>query len=254
MKRMFLAVFLAAMLSGCGFEIVDVGYRGVMVRFGEIIGEPLPEGMYFYNPFTTSIYELDVREKKLEGKTMAFTRDVQQVMVTYALNFRPDEKAIHLLYKEVGVKWADLLLPQVVEGNLKNAIGQWDAVHLVENRNKAVRASELAIADVAKTRKIIVTRFEVINLDFHDDFEKATEAKVTAQQMAERAKNETVRIQEEANQLVISAKAEAESIKIRTQALERSPALIQYEAVQKWDGKLPQYMLGSGTLPFINVK
>jgi regulator of protease activity HflC (stomatin/prohibitin superfamily) len=185
---------------------------------------------------------------------MAFTRDVQQVVVTYALNYRPDEKAIHMLFKEVGINWDKLLLPQVVEGNLKNAIGQWDAVHLVENRNKAVRASELAISEVAKTRRIIVTRFEVTNLDFHDEFEKATEAKVTAQQLAERSKNETVRIQEEARQKVISAQAEAESIRIRTQALEKSPALIQYEAVHKWDGKLPVNMFGNSPLPFIQVK
>lgn len=249
-----LAALSGAFLSGCGFEIVDTGHRGVKVVLGEVVGDPLPEGLYFYNPFTSTIRELDVREKKMEGKTTAFTRDVQQVVVSYALNYKPDDKVIHLLFKEVGPDWDHKLLPQVVEGNLKNAIGQWDAVHLVENRNKAVRASEAAIQEAAATRRILVTRLEVTNLDFHDEFEKATEAKAKAAQDAERAKNETVRIQEEARQKVIAAQAEAESIRIRTKALETSPALIQYEAVQKWDGKLPQYMLGEKSLPFINIK
>jgi regulator of protease activity HflC (stomatin/prohibitin superfamily) len=254
---LILAVLGAAsglFLSGCGFEIVDTGHRGVKVVLGEVVGEPLPEGLYFYNPFTSTIREMDVREKKMEGKTTAFTRDVQQVVVSYALNYKPDAAVIHLLFKEVGADWDQKLLPQVVEGNLKNAIGQWDAVHLVENRNKAVRASETAIQEAAATRRILVTRLEVTNLDFHDEFEKATEAKAKAAQDAERAKNETVRIQEEARQKVIAAQAEAESIRIRTKALETSPALIQYEAVQKWDGKLPQYMLGEKSLPFINIK
>jgi regulator of protease activity HflC (stomatin/prohibitin superfamily) len=251
---LLVAILAGLILSGCGFEIVDTGHRGVKIVLGEVVGEPLPEGLYFYNPFTTSIRELDVREKKMEGKTTAFTRDVQQVIVSYALNYKPDAAVIHLLFKEVGADWDQKFLPQVVEGNLKNAIGQWDAVHLVENRNKAVRASETAIQEVALTRRIVVTRLEVTNLDFHDEFEKATEAKAKAAQDAERAKNETVRIQEEAKQKVIAAQAEAESIRIRTKALETSPALIQYEAVHKWDGKLPQYMLGDKSLPFINIK
>ena len=33
--------------SGCGFEIVDTGYRGVETRFGEVVGEALPEGIHF---------------------------------------------------------------------------------------------------------------------------------------------------------------------------------------------------------------
>ena len=39
---------------------------------------------------------------------------------------------------------------------------------------------------------------------------------------------------------------------IRAQALSQNKSLVQYEAVQKWDGKMPQYMLGN-SVPFINV-
>lgn len=253
MTRWYMLVVLAVALSGCGFETVDVGHRGLKISFGEIIGEPLPEGLYFYNPFTTSIKEMDVREQKLEGKTIAFTRDVQQVVITYALNYRPDAFLIGKTFKEVGKDYARILLPQVVEGNMKASIAQWDALHLVENREKATRAAEKAIREVAAPR-IIITRLEMANLDFHDEFEKATEAKVRAQQDAERAKNETVKIQEEANQTIIAAKAEAESMRIRSSALQQNPGLVQYEAVHKWDGKLPQYMMGGQTLPFIQLK
>jgi hypothetical protein len=39
---------------------------------------------------------------------------------------------------------------------------------------------------------------------------------------------------------------------IRSEALSKNKGLVEYEAVQKWDGKLPQYMLGGAT-PFINI-
>ena len=75
---------------------------------------------------------------------------------------------------------------------------------------------------------------------------------VTAEQEALKAKNKTVQVEEEAKQKVIAAQAEAKSMAIRAQALSQNKSLVQYEAVQKWDGKMPQYMLGN-SVPFINV-
>ena len=39
---------------------------------------------------------------------------------------------------------------------------------------------------------------------------------------------------------------------IRANALTQNKALVEYEAVQKWDGHLPQYMMGN-TVPFMNI-
>ena len=39
---------------------------------------------------------------------------------------------------------------------------------------------------------------------------------------------------------------------IRANALSKNKALVEYEAVQKWNGKLPEYMLGD-TVPFLNL-
>ena len=51
----------------------------------------------------------------------------------------------------------------------------------------------------------------------------------------------------------MSAQAEAESMRIRSQALSQNKSLVEYEAVQKWDGKLPVNMYGSAPIPFINL-
>ena len=39
---------------------------------------------------------------------------------------------------------------------------------------------------------------------------------------------------------------------IRANALAQNKALVEYEAVQKWNGKLPIYMMGNA-IPFINL-
>ena len=89
-------------------------------------------------------------------------------------------------------------------------------------------------------------------INYSDVFERAIESKVTAEQEALKAKNKTVQVQEEAKQKVIAAEAEAKSMAIRAKALSQNKSLVQYEAVQKWDGKMPQYMMGN-SVPFINV-
>lgn len=249
-----MVILMAFVLSGCGFEIVDTGHRGIETRFGEVIPGALVEGFYWYNPFTSNIIEMDVREQKWSSHTEASTKDVQSVTVAFVVNYHPIADQVDKLYQEVGTDWADKLLGQIVVGELKNAISHYAAVNLIEHRAEAVREAETGISNSVKSRRLEVTRFEIVDFQFTKEFGAAVEAKVTAAQNAERAKNDTVRISEEAQQRIIKAKAEAESIRIRTDALAKSPALIQYEAVQKWDGKLPQYMLGGNTTPFINLK
>ncbi|KAA5955282.1 SPFH/Band 7/PHB domain protein [Pantoea sp. VH_16] len=50
------------------------------------------------------------------------------------------------------------------------------------------------------------------------------------------------------------ARAEAESIKIRGDALRQNPEVMQLEAINKWNGTLPQYMTSGTSTPFIQVK
>ena len=99
---------------------------------------------------------------------------------------------------------------------------------------------------------ISVTDFQITAINYSDVFERAIESKVTAEQEALKAKNKTVQIEEEAKQKVIAAEAEAKSMAIRAQALSQNKSLVEYEAVQKWNGEMPQYMMGN-SVPFINL-
>jgi len=91
-SNLFLAMFCVLFLVGCGVEVVDTGHRGVKTRFGKVIGDSLPEGLYFYNPITTTISEMDTRVQKWSAKTEAYTNDVQQVEVSFTVNFALERK------------------------------------------------------------------------------------------------------------------------------------------------------------------
>lgn len=246
------ALVVASMLYGCGCEVVDTGRRGIKTEFGKIEGEPLPEGLHWYNPFTEDIKELSVREEKVEAKTACFTRDTQNVEVSYAITYYPQPESIGALYKQFGDEWDQKIVAPIVLQSIKDVVGKYVADDLVGKREEATKAAFDEVVRNLAARHVIATTLSIINLDFDDKYEKAVEDKVVAVQKAAEAKNKTVEVEENAKQQVIAAEAEAKSMTIRSQALSQNKGLVEYEAVQKWDGKLPVQMFGS-TTPFINV-
>jgi regulator of protease activity HflC (stomatin/prohibitin superfamily) len=239
--------------AGCGIKVVDTGQRGIKTRFGEVVSASLPEGLYFYNPITSTIVEMDTRVQRFDGETDTYTRDVQQAVIKYTLNYRLQQNAAHLVYRDIGREWENRLIPQVVLGTLKEVVGKWDAVDLIANRDKAATTAYDSIQRILAERNVEISRFEITDIAYTKEFENSVEQKVIAQQKAIEEQNRTKQIEEQARQKVLSAEAEAKSMQIRAEALEQNAKLVEWEAVQKWNGVLPQYMLGSGTMPFINL-
>lgn len=251
--KWIVAIVVTTILSSCGFEQVDEGFRGVETNWGKVVGEPLQPGLYFYNPISSSIFEMDVRENKLEAKTSCFTNDTQKVDVDYAVTFYPKQARIGFLYSQFGRDWSNKIIPQAVLGSLKDVIGKYKADDLVGQREAARNAAESELKTVLAARDISITKLDFTNLDFDDAYEHAVEAKVVAIQKAAEAKNRTVEVEEQAKQTVASAKASAEAMRIKTQALSQSKSLVDYEAVQKWDGHLPEIIMGGGSIPMVNM-
>jgi len=247
-----IAVIVVSVIAG-GIKVVHTGHRGIKTTFGKVVSDSLAEDIYFFNPFTSEIVEMDTRVQRKDGETDTYTRDVQQSVIKYTLNYSLQQDAAHIMYRDVGRDWDDKLVPQVVLGTLKEVVGKWDAVDLIANRDKAGIAAFEAIKKNLGERNVTVSRFEITDIAYTHEFEQSVEQKVIAQQKAIEEQNRTKQIEEQARQKVLSAEAEAKSIQIRAQALEKNAKLVEWEAVQKWNGVLPQYMLGGGTTPFINL-
>ncbi len=232
--------------------IVGVGERGVKVTLGQVSPQSYLEGIHIVTPFISKIHTMDVKTKKDYFTTQVYTKDIQQARITYVTNFNLQPQNVHKMYREVGKNYEEVVLIPVLEGTIKDVIGKWNAQDLVANREKATDEILRKLQAQLEPRYINVTDFQMTEIKYSDTFEKAIESKVTAEQEALKAKNKTVQVQEEARQKVISAEAEAKSMAIRANALTQNKALVEYEAVQKWDGKLPIYTMGN-SVPFINL-
>jgi regulator of protease activity HflC (stomatin/prohibitin superfamily) len=203
-------------------------------------------------PMVQEIRQLDIRTLRREEQTQAYTKDVQQADVSFVLTYSLEPSYTVEMYRTVGSDWAEKLIGQVVVEELKRELGQHEAVTLIATRDQAARSIEAGVRTKLAERHVLISGLQITNIDYTKQFEDSVEAKVIAQQRAIEEQNRTVQIEQQAKQKVISAQAEAESIRTRAKALEQNARLVEWEAVQKWDGKLPQYQLG-GAMPFINL-
>lgn len=234
------------------FVMVGPGERGIKIKLGQVQPECYGEGLHLIFPFIQKFRTMDVKTQKNTLTTSVYTKDIQQARITYVINYNVQPDKVNKLFQEVGLDYGNKILTPVVEGTIKDIIGKWNAQDLIANREKATGDILFKLQSQLSDNYINVTDFQMIDVNYSSVFEKAIENKVTAEQEALRAKNKTVQVQEEAKQKVIAAEAEARSMSIRAQALSQNKSLVQYEAVQKWDGKMPQYMMGN-SVPFINI-
>ena len=257
------------------FAKVDSGRVGIVTHFGKIEDRVLPAGFYVTG-FFEQVHPLNIRTQIYKTELVAFSADIQQVVLSVAINYNITPDIANTLYRTVGDNYVDtLMLPRLNE-NVKVAVSNYTAESLIANREVlSGEVLELMKRDLLEYG-ITASAVSIENIDFTDAFEAAVEAKQVAtqdkqkaqtlqeqqtmeeKQAAERAK---IAAQAEAEKLKINADAEAYSIKARAEAEAEAnkqiaasitDSLIDYTQAQNWDGKLPDTFVGADdTLPII---
>lgn len=251
-----LVVFLIAVNP---IRIVQAGTRGVLTIFGKVDPTPLGEGIHFVMPFVSRVHVIDVRLQKNEGKGVAASRDLQQVQISAALNWRLDPALVADTFQKIGNEQA--VAARVIEPAAQEATkavaAQYTAEELVTKRIDVSFKIRDALDQRLKRHGVVVDTLAAVNYDFSSVFDKAIEAKVEAEQKKLTAERDLERIKVEAEQAFAKARGEAEALKAKR--LEITPDLLRLkqlenesEAIRKWDGKLPQ--VTGGATPFVQIK
>ena len=261
-------------LAGCGQ--VESGEAGFFTRWGEVISsEPIAEGLHLYEPFGTDLETYNIKNQIVKVKTPVFTKDVQNMTVEITVTYNLNKSKVINLHRSTGRKYEDILITPSVLGATKDALGKMEAGDIVASREKATESIVRELSRRLEPHGINVTLVNITNIDYSDEFEKAVEEKQVALQRSIKEKNETARLREVAEQEIVKAEAEArakvlnseadakailvkseaeaKSIEMRNKALAQSRALIEYETVKTWDGKLPVQMLGNSPVPFLHI-
>ncbi|MDR1963587.1 MAG: prohibitin family protein [Planctomycetaceae bacterium] len=243
-------------------RIIDPGNVGIVVRLGEAQPEALEEGIHFVLPFVTKVQSLDVKIKKAEVKTAAASKDLQTVNAEIVVNYRIDKTKAVTLYREIGVLYLPTVIEPAIQESFKAGAAKYTAEALITERSTVSTGIRESISSRLQPFGVIIDAVNITNFDFSQEFNRAIEEKMTAEQRALQAEKELERFKFEAQQAVETAKGEAEAImekaKAESEALNLkkqyvTTELIWLSAVEKWDGQLPTHLFTTPPVPVLNT-
>jgi regulator of protease activity HflC (stomatin/prohibitin superfamily) len=256
-------VFVVVVTLTGAFTIIDEGERGVVLTLGAFKGRVMEPGLNFKIPLVQSVVKYDVRTMKLEiAQSSAYSKDLQPVDIHSVVNYAVKQSEVGSVYAKFNRSVEEKVLRPLLESTVKQVIAKYTAEELLSRRGEVQTQIDESLNASCPT-EIDIQSYQLVNEDFSDLFESAIEAKQVAAQNAERAVNEKVEAETRALTTVITAKAQAEAIRIQTEAInsqggENYVAMesvkVNSEAVKKWNGILPTYVTGGTALPFIGIK
>ncbi|GMO56120.1 MAG: prohibitin family protein [Rickettsiales bacterium] len=235
------------------FTTIDNGVVGYTKLFGKINKERvLLPGFHIVNPFS-NVIEVDSKQQAVMiDRESVYSSDTQNIEIkvkfVYVYRNIPD---LITNYPNVDVVNNLVTIPRLKQ-EIKNIFGKHIADSVVSNREKITKDIFDNLKAIYENSVIEPVSFNIENIDFSDGYERAIEQKSIAFQKSQEEKNITAQFEEKAKQRLIEARAEAESMRIQSQALQQNKSLIEYEAVKKWNGVLPS--VTGGNIPFINIK
>ncbi|HEX5806415.1 MAG TPA: prohibitin family protein [Macromonas sp.] len=238
--------------------IVPAGTRGVMTTFGKISLEAYSEGIHLRIPLVQTMNLIDVRIQKGEGAGEAASKDLQSIRTSVAVNYHIRPEATVGVFRDFGKEIEYRLVLPAVQEAVKAATAQYTAEELITRRPEVRDKIRTYLNERIGRFGVVVDEFSITDFKFSKAFDDAVEAKITAEQNKLKAERDLQRIEVEAQQKIASAKAEAEAL--RLQRMEITPDLLKLRqtenekrAIEKWDGRLPQTVLGNA-VPFVNLQ
>ncbi len=277
-------LIVAIILAFSMIKTVPTGYTGILTTFGKVEPNTVSAGVHVIAPWQ-KIVKLDNRTQKVSVETDTFSKDIQQVKVSLAVNFCIDQATAQELYKTVGVNYYEsVVLPRILE-NVKAVVAEYSAENLVAKRGELSDEILTRLTDDAAAYGINIISISVEDIDFTDEFTDAVERKQVASQNKLAAETEqaqkTMEEQAAADRAVISAKAKAEQdviaanaelevTKIQAEAAlyagekeaemnkriaeSLTPNLVKYYYIKQWEGVLPKTVLGEDNSFMINLE
>jgi regulator of protease activity HflC (stomatin/prohibitin superfamily) len=277
LSKYLIIIGALAILAANSFVIVDAGSVGVIKRLGAVSPIPLEEGIHFKTPFVDTIIHVNIRLTNTESTAHSSSKDLQTVKTVVSVQYSIKGPMAAKTFQTIGLtgQIQNSVIQPAIEESVKSVTAKYTAEELITKREFVKTQIQQAIQsfiDTTLSKKDIKNGIHIANVaitdfNFSEEFNRAIELKVKAEQEALQAKNEKIRRVTQAEAaaaekqlaadasayaITVASKARAEAIRREAKSLKSNPELIQLRIAEKWDGKLPKFN-GSSAVPFLNV-
>lgn len=253
MKKLILITIMSTVTIGC--SQVNTGEVGIKTSFGKVDGPALSSGLYFYIPFVSHISILSTRVQTVSADSQAASKDLQNVQTQITMNYHLGTQDPVSHFTRLGSDQTvieDNIVKPAMSEVFKAVVAQYNAEELITKRDVVSQQIESMLSAKLKQYDLYVDSISITGFNFSPAYAQAIEAKQVAEQHAGAAKNVLVQKKIEAEQQIVQAQADAQSMALRKQSI--TPELIQWRqldilqtAVEKWGGATPSTYISYGS-------
>jgi regulator of protease activity HflC (stomatin/prohibitin superfamily) len=234
------------------FYTVSIGEIGVALN--KLNGKTSSQktGYHFKIPFVESIWKYDVRTSLLKIRNTGASVDLQEVSFELGINYRPVYDKVDVLHKTIGPNYVNIILIPAVHECSKSIMARFPVEQIIARREEVRQLMEEKLKTVLSAHNLIVESVNIEDVDFSVEFVKKVEEKQLAEQNIIVQRNNKLAAEENAKQTKILADAEAyKNEKLRDST---SHTVVSLEWIRKWDGRLPQTVLGKDANVLLSIK
>lgn len=240
-------VLIALITLFTSMESIGTGKVGVVTQYGKVTGRELTEGLSWIAPWgVQTVTEYDTKTQKVQSDATASTKDLQDVNATVVLTYNLNRGKVSEVHQNVGKDFQAIEIDPQVQEAFKAVSAKFTASELITNRAE-VKADVVANLKerVEKNGRYNIQDVAITEFKFSVAFNQAIESVQIANQNIAKARQELETTKVEAEKKVAAAQAEAEAQRLQQQTL--TPEILQQQAINKWDGKLPTYSTNGST-------
>ena len=180
-KKQFLCLLSLVILLIGSYVVIPTGHTGIVVTFGNVEDKTLEAGLHFKMPYQ-DVVVMDNRTQKKVVEMACFSSDIQEVAVTYSLNYQINKENAQNIYRSIGADYYNIVMEPRVQEAVKSVIAKYSAENLIASREDISRQIYDILDDELEAYNIVVINTAVENLDFSDAFTDAVEEKQVAEQ------------------------------------------------------------------------
>lgn len=272
-----------AILIGAGWALasctkINAGHVGVSVKKcggGGVSDAPIPTGYYWRSLFCEDVVEYptslqtlilsDSDSDKSNDSITVNSIEGLPIAVEISLSFtiQPNKvPAIYQKYRAPIGQITNVFIRQTIRESLQIEFAKYTAEQIYAEKKEIVRGeAQKFLTSRLGPEGFLVSQFTLNDVRVPQQVKDAINAKVAMTQDAQkaeaavrktRAEAEQRKAQAEGEAAALRTKADAEAYYNQTVSKSLTREFVDYQAQQRWDGKLPQVTSGGAT-PFISI-
>lgn len=257
---------------------VGEGHVGIVTRFGEAKYQVGP-GLHFKTPLINGVRKIEVRERKNTETLNAATANQLPITAIVSVNWTVDPSAALELFRRYGTleQFEQRILSPKMRQAAKASVSKFQASDLIRDRNKALAEIQSQMTGLMEPYPVTVNSPQIEDIALPERYLEAVMAKEQAREAAAREQYELEKqklqaqrdvqtaeadrdatkaradgtayatienAKAEAKSIEVKGEAEASAIRMKAKAIEENATLVEYERALRWNGQMPQTIMG----------